>query len=137
MSEGFIAKRLSNNDLGITGSHQSGIVVPKFIIAQDFFPYLDPNEYNPRRELLFISLNAEWKVSFIYYNNKLHGKGTRNEYRITGLSAFYKESKCNVGDSLRFYPTNKEDVFKVEVHRALSAEEITEKKLIIRADWAW
>lgn len=99
----MISKILSSNDLGLTGSHQAGITVPKSGSLLDFFPSLDPNVVNPRLELDGFDdvLESRVKLSYIYYNGKLHGTSTRNEYRITGLTRFFKVHNAAVGDELR------------------------------------
>ncbi len=48
-----ISKKLSANDLGLTGSHQAGILVPKSTELQNFFPKLDPTIKKEARHLLF------------------------------------------------------------------------------------
>jgi hypothetical protein len=99
-----IAKRLSANDLGETGGHQAGILVPKEKTVLDFFPRLDSTVKNPRmvltvRELPF---GSQWTFNYIYYNTKLLGAGTRNEFRLTGMTAFLRSLNAKVGDELRF-----------------------------------
>ena len=96
-------KILSANDTGITGGHMGGILIPRTetgLIA--LFPKLDPAEYNPDVFLEFKSPNgATHKLRFVYYNNKLHGKGTRNEYRLTYLTDFLRNSNSKAGDAFR------------------------------------
>jgi hypothetical protein len=96
-------KILSANDTGITGGHMGGILIPRTetgLIA--LFPKLDPKEYNPSVFLDFKGPNgATHKLRFVYYNNKLHGKGTRNEYRLTYLTDFLRNSNSKVGDAFR------------------------------------
>jgi hypothetical protein len=36
---------------------------------------------------------------FIYYNNKFFG-GTRNEYRVTGMTAYLREFNLKAGDKV-------------------------------------
>ena len=133
----IVCKTLSRNDLGYTGGHQAGILVPKEIIKLDFFPFLDPSEYNPRCD---ISFNFEDRIiafTFIYYNNRLHGNGTRNEYRITGMTKFFRENCCEPGDVLKFskdmngYKINIEkQIITVEGYR-----EALDRPIVIRAGW--
>ena len=40
---------------------------------------------------------AEWTFSFIYYNNRFFG-GTRNEYRLTGMTEFFRRFNLKAGD---------------------------------------
>ena len=94
----IIEKKLSENDLGRTGSHQAGILIPKDKKLLDFFPPLDSQKYNPRQTITFTDTSErKWKFNFIYYNNKLFG-GTRNEYRLTGMTKYLKEALLDPGD---------------------------------------
>lgn len=97
-----ISKVLSGNDLGLTGSHQAGMLIPKNGSVLDFFPTLNKNIKNPRTILYFKdNLGKTWKLNFIYYNNRLvDPKGTRNEYRLTGMTAFFRENDLEPGDSI-------------------------------------
>ncbi len=98
-----ILKRLSRNDLGQTGSHQAGIVIPKSPIFLNFFPWLDPEEINPRRRLLVEGPlgDKQYELTYVYYNGKITGTSSRNEYRLTGLTAFFRDSGATEGDFLR------------------------------------
>ena len=97
-----IEKVLSANDTGETGGHQAGILVPKDPRILDFFPRLDQTIKNPRAVLdIRDDTGHEWTFSFIYYNNRLFG-GTRNEYRLTGMTAFFREFNLKTGDTLVF-----------------------------------
>jgi hypothetical protein len=98
-----VSKVLTPNDVGTTGSHQAGIAVPRQNAMLTFFPSLDATEYNPRQSILFRETGGidEWPLNFIYYNGKLHGRSTRNEYRLTGLTPYFKKHEASVGDVLR------------------------------------
>lgn len=75
MKKVAIEKTLSANDLGITGSHQAGMLIPKQEDLLSFFPTLDASSNNPRVTLHFMdSTNFCWKFNFIYYNNKFRGE---------------------------------------------------------------
>jgi hypothetical protein len=86
MTNRTFSKTLSANDVGATGGHQGGILIPKSEAELlSFLPVLDPKVKNPDA---WIECEDETgttrKFRFIYYNNKLHDEGgTRNEYRIT------------------------------------------------------
>jgi len=99
-----VAKKLSANDVGDTGAHQAGILVPKNPKVLSFFPRLEPSSRNPRQVLTIRELTSRerWEFHFIYYNNKLHGAGTRNEYRLTHMTAFLRAISAKAGDELRF-----------------------------------
>ena len=92
-----INKKLSANDLGKTGSHQAGILIPKEVVQLDFFPYLNPEDYNPSVEISFFceDLNETYSLRYVYYNGK-----TRNEYRITRMTKLLRDLGATVGDSL-------------------------------------
>lgn len=95
-----ISKILSLNDTGETGGHQAGILIPKGGDILQFFPELDADEKNPRISLYFIDeANQRWKFNFIYYNNKFFG-GTRNEYRLTGMTEYIRQNNLKAGDSI-------------------------------------
>ena len=98
----IIEKLLSANDTGETGGHQAGILVPKAPDILSFFPLLNGGVKNPRIVLdMRDDTGHEWSFSFIYYNNRFFG-GTRNEYRITGMTAFFREFNLKAGDILVF-----------------------------------
>lgn len=130
------AKVLSANDIGATGSHQAGICVPKGdpeLLA--FFPPLDPGQLNPDAWLVCRdSAGEEWRVRYIYYNNRLHGQGTRNEYRITRLIRLLKQYGAREGDLLRFAATDDARTFLISVERSTpsSAEDAAEVPALIR-----
>lgn len=95
-----IHKKLSPNDLGLTGSHQDGILVPKKKDILSFFPYFDHETLNPRVRIPFYDdFESKWDLNFIYYNNRFFG-GTRNEYRLTRLTAFFRQYRLQVGDEI-------------------------------------
>ena len=95
-----ISKVLSSNDTGETGGHQAGMLIPKGGEILEFFPALNGDEKNPRTYLYFIDdVNKRWKFNFIYYNNKFFG-GTRNEYRLTGMTAYIRQNNLKTGGFL-------------------------------------
>ena len=100
MSTHAIEKVLSANDTGETGGHQAGICVPKASNILSFFPILNAKLKNPR-EVLDITDDSGrvWVFAFIYYNNRFFG-GTRNEYRLTGMTAFLRDYNLKAGDKI-------------------------------------
>lgn len=97
-----VEKILSANDTGETGAHMAGILIPKEERILSFFPSLDTSVKNPRQVLDFTDEAGEmWSFPFIYYNNKFFG-GTRNEYRLTGMTRFLRQYCLKAGDRLRF-----------------------------------
>jgi len=95
-----ISKVLSSNDTGETGGHQAGILIPKDGQILSFFPTLDRKEKNPREVLhIFDDALFVWDWNFIYYNNKFFG-GTRNEYRLTGMTRYLRNNNLKTGDTI-------------------------------------
>jgi len=94
-------KRLSANDVGTTGGHQGGILIPKGekeLLAM--LPTLDPNVKNPDAWLeCSDDAGHSLRFRFVYYNNKLHDDGgTRNEYRITHMTGWFRDVGAKEGD---------------------------------------
>ena len=128
---GSISKILSANDTGDTGAHQAGILVPKLIEILSFFPTLDKNEKNPRAMLTFTDENGSfWEFAFIYYNNRFFG-GTRNEYRLTRMTKYFKENNLKPGDELILKNENGL-IRKVSYKRA---QQQTSGKLKLSTEW--
>ena len=107
-----VTKKLSANDIGKTGSHQAGIHIPKEEILLSFFPYLDPEDYNPSVEIHVIceELEEMYLLRFVYYNGK-----TRNEYRLTRMTQLLRELDAAEGDSLKMrWLENSELLLEIE-----------------------
>jgi len=102
--EMHFAKVLSPNDVGVTGSHQAGLLVPKNIARLSYFPALDISMLNPRKKLAFYDVVRDEFISlnFIFYNNKDLGLGTRSEYRLTGASKWFDQHHASVSDEIEF-----------------------------------
>jgi hypothetical protein len=95
-------KILSLNDTGETGSHMAGILIPKSDL--EFFPALETETENPRTVLSMTDRHGRtWKLNYIYYNSGLFD-GTRNEYRLTGLTEFIGTNGLVGGDVLTISP---------------------------------
>lgn len=107
-----ISKKLSANDVGVTGGHQAGILVPKEQAILSFFPPLDRVIKNPRMALIVRELadGTRWEFNFIYYNNKFFG-GTRNEYRLTCMTKYLRAVDSRVGDELVFSKDENHSIF--------------------------
>ncbi len=98
-----VEKILSANDCGLTGGHQAGALIPKDERILAFFPKLNDKEKNPRCILHFIDdSGASHRFFFIYYNTKILGCGTRNEYRLTCMTEYIRSANLKVGDTLVF-----------------------------------
>ena len=113
-----VTKLLSANDTGETGGHQAGICVPKRQEILSFFPTLDSRTKNPRMTIVFHCMNSgeKWTFNYIYYNNKFFG-GTRNEYRLTGMTKsmcplFRSDHIFGADDGVEFFFRD-----KAELHR--------------------
>jgi len=122
MSEVTFSKILSANDTGLTGGHQAGILVPKGdreLLA--FFPALDPSLVNPDTWLDVTDQDGELRrLRWVHYNKKLHGTGTRNEYRITYLTRYL--SAAHPGDALVFSGAPGSGRYRIRLDRAAVAE---------------
>lgn len=130
-----IRKRLSPNDLGFTGSHQAGILVPKQDDILGFFPRLDRGVKNPRADVVVHELksNERWTFRFIYYNNKQFG-GTRNEFRLTCMTRFLAASNASVGDELVF-GLDKNHSYTIDLERESSSSDEDSGSIVISGDW--
>lgn len=139
-----ITKVLSMNDSGETGGHQAGILVPKGSEALAFFPDLGCEEKNPRVVLHYVDESGvDWKFNFIYYNNKFFdAKGTRNEYRLTGMTGYIRDHGLKAGDSI-ILRHGENDIDEIHCQRASvlniktveTADGKEKKRLTINSAW--
>jgi hypothetical protein len=85
-----IQKALSRNDVGLTGSHQSGIVLPKNIANSGVFPRLGAVK-NPFEILEFVDVERglRLRLRFVHYNSKFFG-GRKDEFQLTGLTSYFR-----------------------------------------------
>lgn len=123
-----ISKVLSPNDVGETGGHQAGFLIPKIGDALHFFPELDSSIKNPRHPIfIYDDFGGRWELSFIYYNNKFFG-GTRNEYRLTGLTKFFAQNRLVSGDTI-ILTKDEDDRYLIHYKRSagLNIETVTNK----------
>jgi len=116
---------LSANDVGTTGGHQGGIVVPKLdreLLA--FLPQLDASTLNPSTWIdCETPEGALLRLRFVYYNNRLHvARGTRNEYRITHLSKFLKDSGARAGDHFEIARDDGSALYRIRVIASKASE---------------
>ncbi|MHB0783019.1 EcoRII N-terminal effector-binding domain-containing protein [Pseudomonas putida] len=116
-------KTLSANDVGTTGTHQGGILVPRNEgELLSFLPPLDPAIKNPDA---WIECEDETgtvrKFRFVYYNNRLHDQGgTRNEYRITYMTKYLREVGAREGEELEISKDEASNVYRIRLVRAHS-----------------
>jgi hypothetical protein len=103
-------KRLSDNDVGKTNSHQAGFLIPKIFINEGLFERMSDKELNPRLRLKFRDLtdDTDLYLTYIYYNNKFFN-GTRHEYRLTGLTRWIKSHGLKSGDTIQISRLDKYD----------------------------
>ena len=115
-----IEKTLSANDTSESGTHQAGILIPKTGGALAFFPELDNTVKNPRAVIDVIDDGGkEWSFQFIYYNGRTLGVGTRNEYRLTGMTGFLRQFALKAGDKVTFTRVAERDI-RISYKRAES-----------------
>jgi len=96
-------KGLTANDTGETGAHQAGVHIPKSQTdLLSFLPPLDPSIKNPDAWLEMKDDAGEvWRFRYIHYNNSLHDPGgTRDEFRITHMTGFFRSAGAAAGDTL-------------------------------------
>lgn len=101
-----IGKILSANDVGETGSHQVGVYIPRAPEILGFFPPLDEHTKNPQVHIDFVHDldNTHYTFKFVHYNNKLfEPNGTRDEYRLTGMTEFFRVTGMQPGQTLVLY----------------------------------
>ena len=111
-------KRLSDNDVGMTNSHQAGFLIPKLFVNEGLFEKMSDEVLNPRLRLKFRDLTdgTEIYLTYIYYNNKFF-EGTRHEYRLTGLTRWIKNHGLKSGDSIQISRLDKYD-YTIEIIKA-------------------
>ena len=120
MTQRSFAKVLSANDVGATGSHQAGILVPKSDPGLlSFFPALDPSVLNPDAWITCTDeYGDEWKLRYVYYNNRLHSAvGTRKEYRLTCLTPYFRRTAAKPGEQLVFTATSSPSRYLITIRR--------------------
>jgi len=123
-----IEKVLSKNDTGETGGHQAGILIPKSEEILSFFPELNISDKNPRHVITFQDqFNELWKFTFIYYNNVFYG-GTRNEYRLTGMTKYFNKNNLKSGDSLTL-TRNHDEIYHIRYSK-INENFLTEDKVL-------
>ncbi|MFZ4387844.1 MAG: EcoRII N-terminal effector-binding domain-containing protein [Chthoniobacterales bacterium] len=130
-----ITKTLSANDIGETGGHQAGILVPKDRKILSFFPSLNPKEKNPRVMLAFREGDGitRWNFNFIYYNNRFFG-GTRNEYRLTCMTKYLRARNAGVGD-IAVLSKDSEGRLTVELKRINLPSTTQDDVIVLSGGW--
>lgn len=129
-----ISKLLSANDIGETGGHQAGILIPKTPEILSFFPSLGNETKNPRVNLKFLDESErEYFFNFIFYNNFYFG-GTRREYRLTGMTKYIKQNDLMAGDEI-ILSEDENGERRIQHKRIASGYTVREGILQISNDW--
>lgn len=118
MTKKTYRKTLSANDAGETKSHQAGMLIPKADHEfRAFLGELDPTIKNPRKTIrCFNEHGEEVELQFIHYNNKFHDEnGTRNEFRLTCLTGYLRQSGAKSGDELELSKEEDQSVFQMKL----------------------
>jgi hypothetical protein len=119
MSMETFRKILSANDVGSTGAHQAGILIPKGEKELlRILPPLDPSIKNPDAMIQCVDDKGE-KVCFrfVYYNNRLHDSGgTRNEYRVTRMTGWFRDVGAREGDEFEISKNDANANYEIRVH---------------------
>lgn len=113
-------KSLSANDVGATGAHQAGILVPKTNKELlGFLPKLSADIKNPSTWIDCLDeAGASHRFRYVYYNNALHdSSGTRNEYRLTHMTGYFRECGARAGDLLEISRLVGESKFSIKLIR--------------------
>ena len=132
MTRQAFRKTLSANDTGQTKSHQAGMLIPKGDREfRDFLCHLDPDVKNPRNTIHCLDENGDvLDLQYIYYNNKLHDeRGTRNEYRLTCLTAYLRRNGAQAGDEIEISKDESESFHRI---RFLAQSHALPAKVILR-----
>ena len=133
-------KTLSANDVGTTGGHMGGILVPKGdgeLLA--FLPRLDPSVFNPSAWIDCQTPDGGFlRLRFVYYNNRIHApNGTRNEYRITYLTKFLRDANAKEGDSFEIAQDEEAEFYRIRVISAEADGEEEEEPVRIKLTSGW
>lgn len=104
------AKYLSANDTGVTGSHQSGIYIPK---NSNKLLFDEPGiKGSNKEELAVITWNDALTTDSCF---KYYGAGTRNEYRITCFGRNFEYLKKEHTGDLLIICRSAEDAYRAYV----------------------
>lgn len=133
-------KQLSANDVGATGGHQGGILVPKGEVELlAFLPPLDAAIKNPDSWISCIDENGmQRKFRFVYYNNRLHDiGGTRNEYRITYMTSYFREMVAIQGDFFEIWRADGATNYSIRVRhqKTFLLDDDEPVRIKIKAGW--
>jgi Restriction endonuclease EcoRII, N-terminal len=135
MTRKTFRKTLSANDVGSTGGHQGGILIPKSeeeLLA--FLPPLNPGTKNPDAWIEGVDERGTVRrLRFVYYNNRLHDdNGTRNEYRITYMTSYFREMCAKAGDIFEISRDESNPHYTIRVLRSVDNSEKIEEEHVLR-----
>lgn len=135
MTKKVFCKTLSANDVGATGGHQGGILIPKSEAELlSFLPPLDPAIKNPDAWIeCFDETGTLRRFRFVYYNNRLHDlNGTRNEYRITYMTRYFREISAREGDTFEISKEDGEPRYVIRLVRPASENVVRQEEQVYR-----
>lgn len=118
MTSKTFRKTLSANDVGTTGGHMGGILIPKGEKELlTFLPPLDAKVLNPSAWIDCVTDQGEnLRLRFVYYNNRMHApNGTRNEYRITYMTGYLRQAGAKEGDTFEITRTEGNTNYSIRV----------------------
>ncbi|WP_310621268.1 EcoRII N-terminal effector-binding domain-containing protein [Flexibacterium corallicola] len=121
MTRTAFRKILSANDVGLTGGHQAGVLIPKGNTdLLGFLPPLDGGIKNPDAWINCVDDDGVMhRFRFVYYNNKLHDeRGTRNEYRVTYMTAWFRNQNAKPGDAFEISRNRGNSDYHIRIIRA-------------------
>jgi hypothetical protein len=135
MTKKTFSKLLSANDVGATGGHQGGILIPKSeaeLLA--FLPPLDSGIKNPDAWIECVDEGGTIRrFRFVYYNNRLHdANGTRNEYRITHMTSYFREMGARKGETFEISRDENEHQYAIRVIHSMEEPSESDEVQIFR-----
>jgi hypothetical protein len=142
MTKKTFIKILSANDVGTTGGHQGGILIPKGeaeLLA--FLPPLNSATKNPDAWIECMDeIGVVRKFRFVYYNNKFHDpNGTRNEYRVTYMTRYFRDVGASEGDTFEISGGEDKLSYSIRIIRPLEApvKPAEEREIRIKITSSW
>ncbi len=102
-----------------------------------FLGELDGSIKNPRKTITCIEENGyALELQYIHYNNKFHDvTGTRNEFRLTCLTAYLRRSGARAGDEIEIAKEEQGQVYRISFFPAQCDENQSLPKRIVLKGW--
>lgn len=96
------SKTLTNTDADMSGSHSNGISIPKSHAY--FFGTFSAEVLNPSKTVSILDRSGrKWNLIAYWYNGRVLGQGTRDEYRLAGeATAMLRALDLGPGDTIEF-----------------------------------